>query len=144
MQEDFRRNFRIEIMVATETNIKNTLNEGASILHFSCHGDANQLHIEDDKRIGELVMMSQSTFLGFLQNGTLPKAIIFNSCHSMKIAKEVNEKYKEIITIGYNGKALDKVCEEFTNLFYMGLFKDGKSIRQLFKEIKEYVTFKFK
>lgn len=41
------------MMAATETNIKNTLIEGTSILHFSCHGDREgNLHIEHEKNIG--------------------------------------------------------------------------------------------
>lgn len=69
------------MMVATENNIKNTLNEGASILHFSCHGDAEgHLHIEHDKLIGELVKLKSDTFMGLLPEKNLPKVIIFNVC----------------------------------------------------------------
>lgn len=45
------------MMVANKTNIKNTMFEGASILHFACHGKTNRgnLQIESDTSIGELV-----------------------------------------------------------------------------------------
>ena len=127
-------------MVATETNLINTLNEGASILHFSCHGDRDrQLEIEHDKLVGELVKLKPNTFMDILSKGRLPKAIIFNVCYSCELAREVSAE-KGIIAIGYSGKAMDNICEEVTKLFYMGLFRDGKSIRELFNEIKKRIT----
>ena len=45
--------------------------------------------------------------------------------------------------IGYNGEALDKICEEFTKKFYMGIFRDKKSIKELFAEIKESILTKY-
>ena len=35
------------MLVATETNIKNILTQGVSILHFACHGQKNYLEIEN-------------------------------------------------------------------------------------------------
>ena len=139
-KEEFRRNFRIEMMAATETNIKNTLIEGTSILHFSCHGDRlEQLHIEHEKRIGELVKLKNSTFMDLLSSGTLPRVVIFNACFSYELAKKVSAE-KGVIAIGYKGEANDKVCEQFTKSFYIGLFRDNKSIRQLFQEVKSMIS----
>lgn len=41
------------MMVATKTNIKKTLIDGASILHFSCHGLKNGfIQIESEISVG--------------------------------------------------------------------------------------------
>jgi hypothetical protein len=53
--------------------------------------------------------MSVEKFLKLLENKTLPKLILFNACYSMEFAEEVHRK-KGIITIGYNGAALDSYC----------------------------------
>ena len=74
-----------------------------------------------------------------LSSGKLPRVIIFNVCFSYELAKKVSAE-KGIITIGYLGKAHDKVCEQFTKSFYIGLFRDNKSIRQLFQEIKAQIS----
>lgn len=44
-------------MVATETNIKNTLIDGVSVLHFACHGKKGNgnLQIERERPVGELM-----------------------------------------------------------------------------------------
>lgn len=34
------------MMVATKTNIINTLHEGASILHFACHGKTSSGNLQ--------------------------------------------------------------------------------------------------
>jgi hypothetical protein len=34
------------MMVATKINIKNTLFDGASILHFACHGKKNKGNLQ--------------------------------------------------------------------------------------------------
>lgn len=44
--------------------------------------------------------------MDLLENKTLPKAIIFNVCHSYDLAKRINQE-KKIITIGYKGKVKD-------------------------------------
>lgn len=101
-------------MVATETNIQNTLIEGASLLHFACHGSNHgSLMIEHDKNIGELSYLTPDRFMDLLENKTLPKAIIFNVCYSYELAKRVSRE-KKIITIGYKGKAGDQYCEKLT------------------------------
>lgn len=74
-----------------------------------------------------------------LDAGTLPKVAIFNACFSFELAKRVSAE-KNIVTIGYKGKANDKVCEQFTKSFYVGLFRDNKSVRQLFHEIKATIS----
>lgn len=70
------------MLVATETNIKNTLTQGASILHFACHGQTNWLEIENEKKVGELVTLEKEKLLGMITSGYLPKVIIFNACQS--------------------------------------------------------------
>lgn len=117
------------MMVATETNITKTLLEGASILHFACHGTrSGSLEIEHEKQIGEKANLSSHRLMDILDNKTLPRAIIFNVCHSYKLAQKISA-LKNIMTIGYDGFANDRVCEAFTKQFYIGIFRDGKSIR---------------
>ena len=45
------------MMVSTKSNIKNTLFDGASVLHFACHGKkpTGNLQIESETSIGELL-----------------------------------------------------------------------------------------
>jgi len=77
--------------------------------------------------------------MDLLTSGTLPRVVIFNVCYSYELAKKVSAE-KGIVTIGYKGKAHDKVCEKFTKSFYIGLFRDNKSIRQLFHEVKAMIS----
>jgi hypothetical protein len=129
------------MMVATKTNIKNTLFDGASILHFACHGkkDKGNLQIESETSVGELVDLEHSQFMNLLDIRTaLPKLIIFNVCYSSTLAKLISSS-KRIITIGYNDEASDYVCEVFTREFYMGLFKNREPVRQLFHRIRNEI-----
>lgn len=142
-KEEFGNNFRIEMMVATKSNIRTTVTEGASILHFACHGDRNNLHIESERSIGELLILSEAEFTPFLNPRTpLPKLIIFNACHSKHIAQKIGNRFGElgIVTIGYEGLANDRYCEMFTKEFYIGLFKDKAPVRELFSRIKARIT----
>ena len=94
-KEEFGNNFRIEMMVATKSNIRNTISNGASIMHFACHGEANTLHIESERSIGELLILNEAQFSSFLDPRTpLPKLIIFNACHSKHIAKKIGSRFE--------------------------------------------------
>lgn len=86
-----------------------------------------------------LAKLTRDKFMSLLENKTLPRVIIFNACFSYELARRVSEA-KKIITIGYKGPASDRCCEIFTKKFYMGLFHDGRSVREIFNEIKKELT----
>jgi hypothetical protein len=52
--DSYFANITIEMMVATESNIREILNERCNILHFSCHGEEKYLKIEKDRDVGYL------------------------------------------------------------------------------------------
>ena len=99
----------VEINVATVKNIHEALINGVQILHFSCHGIDNRLVIEDTDKIGFRYDLKTDNLIRLLQDST-PNIIVFNVCFSDTIAEEIHNKFKNITTIGYKGKANDRYC----------------------------------
>jgi hypothetical protein len=81
------------MMVATENNIRQVLSERCNILHFSCHGEVEYLKIEKDRNVGYLDALTSARLIKLLDGKVLPKIIIFNACHSRKIAADVHERF---------------------------------------------------
>ena len=52
--QGLQRDTHIHINVATESNILKALASKITILHFSCHGDSENLLLEDEKNLGML------------------------------------------------------------------------------------------
>ncbi len=75
------------MMVATENNIRQVLSERCNILHFSSHGEVDYLKIEKDRNVGYMDALTIEKLIKLLKGKILPKIIIFNSCHSKKIAE---------------------------------------------------------
>ncbi len=91
--ENFFANITIEMMVATENNLRQVLSERCNILHFSCHGEVDYLKIEKDRNVGYLDALTSARLIKLLDGKALPKIIIFNACYSRKIAADVHERF---------------------------------------------------
>lgn len=102
--------------------------EQLAIFHFAGHANEEGVYLED------YFLQSKNISDIFPRNKNL-KLVILNACATAKHIEEFFELGVEAV-IATNEMISDKLAMEFSNLFYKGLFKWGKSLEDAFNAAK--------
>lgn len=127
-----RERYRLVHGVATRLwDIGQALGGWPQVVHFSGHGKADgSLAVEND--FGN-VSYADPAGLGELLGGFAEsvRCVIVNACHSLVLAKAVNERIDYVV--GMRSEILDSASVQFSVGFYQGLFA-GKTVPAAFRQ----------
>jgi hypothetical protein len=117
-------------MDATLSKIIGKIGNGQmpKIIHFCGHANEEGVLIKD--RRGDVLPLSLATIEEVLLlegGGKKPQLILFNGCHTGKLAKRLSEK--GFYVVGYDGAILDAGAIEFAASFYEELAKNGSVVK---------------
>jgi hypothetical protein len=101
---------------ATIKDVVKAMKSGPEIVHFSGHGEEEGLYLSTDKNDKQLV--TNDVLLDLFQlNKQKPKMVVFTSCNSAKLAKDLSKL--GIYVIGMNGEFRSAVAADFVSLLYL-------------------------
>lgn len=107
--------------------------EKPQIVHFCGHGlEDGSLLLEDDGENNKPVVPQGLAAL-FKQHSNYVKCVLFNACHSVKIADVISEHIN--YAIGMNQEIGDKVAIVFAQGFYDGLGYESEDNQDVFEKL---------
>ncbi len=125
-----REHFRIEQRWATRLkDVRRAIFDvNPHILHFSGHGEAEGLLLEDDS--GNAVIANADALAGLfrIEAGQI-ECVVLNACHSIHLAKAINAHVKYVIAMP--NAIPDQAAREFAVGFY-DAFGAGKGVKHAF------------
>lgn len=125
-----RENFRIEQRWATRLkDVRRAIFDvNPHILHFSGHGEAEGLLLEDDSGNAVIANADALTALFRIEEGQI-ECVVLNACHSIHLAKAINAHVKYVIAMP--NAIPDQAAREFAVGFY-DAFGAGKGVKHAF------------
>ncbi|CAM9339383.1 unnamed protein product, partial [Discosporangium mesarthrocarpum] len=130
------REIRLKVAVATPSNLRELLNAGCGMLHYSGHGHQDFLAFESDqdKSCGVMEPLKVDRLKALFQaGGVTTQLVLISSCESELSGKAfVEAGVPHVVAVRLQERVTDQAAELFGRNFYHALIVGGFTVKDAF------------